>query len=213
LLLIPLAGVALRRSEQPGRDEGQLRISAALLAVIAAIGLMGWHSGAPTLQLHRPGLPVDASHALDVLGVEGALFNYYNEGGYLGWQHYGRLRVVTDGRSVTAYDPAELFAARRALDDPRPFAALDRAHRFAAALVPRNRPLCQALAENPTWQATWFGERRALFVRKDRTGGLAVDLQWFDPCSEDVDRNNILRCRKRKTGQLRRCENSIRCYD
>lgn len=159
ILAIPWVVSMLR----PVKRESHIRVGLTLVALNAVCIFLAWHSEAPSLQT-SPVFPVGGAQALAALDVRGPIFNEYSDGGYLGWKLYGQVRLITDSRSITAFDREEEYAARRALSDPRVFDRLAAAHDFQAVLIPRRSPLCSALADRSDWQAIWFAENDVLFL-------------------------------------------------
>jgi hypothetical protein len=185
ILLLPLVASGLGPITPSG--ESRWRLGAARLAALGVPVVLALGSGAPSFSVATH-FPEGASEALRRLDVRGPLFNDYDVGGYLGWALGGRVRVLVDSRSQMHFSNEELMTAIRALEAPQLFTALDRAHGFRAALVPRSAGLCRALDTDTAWSPVWFGEARALFLKAPET---EKKLRHLAPC----DPNQLGRCR------------------
>ena len=183
-LALPIAATSWSCDAEGHGARGESRTwkALALLAVLAVPTGVGWRFGAPSLQIHKPSYPVAAADALEALGVEGALFNAYADGGYLGWRLYGKAQVVIDGKTQILFNSEEFFAARRGDDEKSAFDALHRAHGFAAVVIPKDRPVCSELVADPAWATVWIGERRTIFLP---TATAPRDLRRLPACRED----------------------------
>ncbi len=187
LMALPFAAAALAHGRAwTEREAGpKLALAAAVLVPLALwVGEPG-----PSLRWDRTSVPVDATGAMDSLGLEGRLFNDYDGGGWLGWAGDGELQVFIDGRTPTHFDARRFFAARRAAEDVGVFDALHAGQRFDGVLIRRDQGLCRGLLEHPEWAAAWFGEQRVLFLPADRDG--LRPLRHLAVCT---DESSVGRC-------------------
>jgi len=133
------------------------------------------------LGLYRDFYAVDVTELLVDKGVEGKLFNEYNDGGWLAHRLAPNITIAIDGRTPNYYDSEHFYLYRKALDNPSTFRAI--ADRYGAdmALIFRDRPLCQGLALGNGWHAAYVDSYRTLFVRDD--ADLGIDpLTHLDAC-------------------------------
>jgi hypothetical protein len=182
VLLLPLVCELWRPAK--GEREGWRSRLGAIAATVGVVTLLARGSAAPSFE---PGAEreMGPARAVVALGLDGTIFNSYDDGGLLGWQLYGRPRVVIDSRSQMRFELEENYAALRALRDPEAFRALHRLHGFAAALVPSLAPLCRTLAAESRWRPVWRSERTTIFL--PRTAGAKEDpaaLQALPACGE-----------------------------
>jgi hypothetical protein len=100
----PLAAAVPFAAALSGAGEGFLRrTSSRFLRRACAAALMLWLAfgiaDAPRELVRRSTLPVGVADFIIAHGVEGPIFNLYNEGGYLIWRLWPAERVFVDGRS------------------------------------------------------------------------------------------------------------------
>ena len=189
ILLVPLVADVVRvRWETRRHKLASLVLCAAFLLSAAE----GWNPGGPGESwqaIDRSWVPEGLGDALDRLDVRGDVFNDYDAGGYIGFRRLDRVRVFIDGRTPPYFTDDHFWAARLAQQEPSLFERLDGQHRFSAAIVPRDAPLCSALDGHDGWSPAWFDGDRALFVRPDA----APPLRHLSPCAT---RSNVLACRQ-----------------
>ena len=176
ILLVPLVADGLR--ELRGRRAMGIALVLCLLLPLWSAHRSGLLEHGPDLGLDARWVPVELGDALDRLDVRGPVFNDYDSGGYIGWRRYGKARVFIDGRTPPFFTGDHFYAARVAPDEPEAFERLHAGYGFSGAVVGQGTALCEALAEDPEWEAAWRSESgwRTLFVTPPRGGGVA------EPC-------------------------------
>jgi tetratricopeptide (TPR) repeat protein len=156
LLFLPLAA----RGAGPG--------GAALgLALLPTLLLAAQHRvGAPwgTLGVRSLHLAEDAARVLE--RGTGALWNHYDDGGFLSWRLPG-WRIAIDGRTPTYFGSTSHALWRQTTRSAVTFSRLAAANEVTAALVPRDELLCRWLREDAAWRPVYVDLERVLFAKGD----------------------------------------------
>ena len=169
VLLVPWAARVEPGSE--GAEAWPRERLFALLAVLLAVPLVtanavdrdptrGFGPG-----IHRDNYVVDSADALERWGVEGNLFNFYDDGGYLQLRLAPRVRVAIDGRTPTLFDDELYYLVRRAQVEQAAFESFVEAFPTDMVLLRIDSPLCAVLEAAPGWRPVYFERRRAAFFR------------------------------------------------
>lgn len=188
ILLLPLAASVLRMSAPAA--ESRRRVAAALLVTVTVPLVLALGSEAPAFRA-EPSFPAGVARVLRSLDVHGPIQNSYNAGGYLGWELYGRVRVLIDSRSQMLFGDEEIYAANRVLAEPAIFERLDSVHGFRAAVVPRHEALCRALEADEGWRPVWIDDTDAVFL--PATEAAAGGLRRLAACAVP---SQVRRCRE-----------------
>ena len=186
LLLVPAAARVPAHQRGTGRRRRRDRFWGVLAAVgVPACLLVALREQDPArgfgLGMHRDFYAVDVSNLLKGAGVEGKLFNEYNDGGWLALQLAPRVTIAIDGRTPNYYDAELFFFYRLALERADVFAQLEDIYQPDLAMPFRERPLCGVLAADPRWDPSYLDDYRTLFVLADRHPELPR-LRQLDPC-------------------------------
>lgn len=151
----------------------------AALCVARSIPMQPWRLRVPAAPIAGAGAhvvyPVGAVRYLEHQGFSGNLMVHFNDGAFVLWRLYPKVKISMDSRYEVAYAPAlaeenhRLYMARggwqRAL----------RADLTDAVLVPLRLPLAGALRRGAAgWKEVYRDTRYALFARPDRAATLAV---------------------------------------
>jgi hypothetical protein len=135
------------------------------------------------LGLERDVFPVDAAAVLERSGIEGRLFNEYDDGGWLERELSPRVQIAINGRTPLFFDEELYFLVRRATVQAGPaFEAFESIHHPDLVLIRRERRLCTQLAKDAAWVPAYVDHQRALFARTDRLGRMSV----IDPCAPEA---------------------------
>jgi hypothetical protein len=182
ILMVPWVARSAGPSPRPALDRA--------LAVVLALGAPAalWVGRLARDPSHRPGVgfdraafAADAADFLDRHRVEGELFNRYDDGGYLSFRLQPAVKIAIDGRTPTLFDDELYFLLRQATRSEAGFDAFEALHPARMALVPRDAPLCRALARRPGWRPVLVDPVRALFFRAEHRPELGR-LEALDPC-------------------------------
>ncbi len=146
-----------QESAQPPLPRWTQAVNAALLLALGAFGLLRWLSLTSPSQVHQT-YPRGAVTWLQGNRPPGQLFNEYNWGGYLIW-NLPQYPVAVDGRADLHGQEGldawlETIAGRRTLDP-----------QVNIVLIPPERPLAQALREDPGWRLAYQDETALIFLR------------------------------------------------
>jgi len=162
-----------------------LRGRAQLLAALAVTVACAADHRADRLLRHRYGaewnakvLPVRAAAFARERGIEGRLFNAYDQGGYWEWAGF---EAFVDGR-VQCF-PRQFFADfYRVSHSPQQFEAWLRSLDVEWAAPLRTSPWLSGrdLLDGPAWALVYWDDVNELFLRRDvaRFAGLIADLEF-----------------------------------
>ncbi len=185
VLALPFAVIGM---VSPEGERRETRVIAVLAALAAGVALV-LENPSPQLGVDEALFPTGPADLLEEVGLRGPLFAGHRAGGYLGWELGGDVKIPIDGRAPLLFNEEEYFAARRAMDNFGAFAALDRRHRFDAAVTYKDTDTCRGLDGDPRWVPVWTGETFALFAAADGAlRGKLAPLEALDPCGSTVAR-------------------------
>jgi len=190
VLTLPFAAVGWAPDTPGGSEVRDARVFAALAVLLSGASLVA-DNPRPRLGVDEAIFPVGPADVLRGAALTGPVFAGHRAGGYLGWELGGAVQIPIDGRAPLLFNEEEYFAARRAMADYSAFEALDRRHRFEAAVTYKDTNTCQGLMADPSWVPVWTGETFALFGAADGAlRGKVRPLSAIDPCG-----STLARCR------------------
>ena len=118
-----------------------------------------------SFDFNRDFYATDTAALLKESDVEGNLFNVLDDGGYLSFMLYPKVRIAIDGRTPTVFDDELYFLLRSALDSETAFDSFAETYKPDMALIPSAAPICARLAKRSDWRPVYFDHLRALFLR------------------------------------------------
>jgi hypothetical protein len=186
-VLVVMRGVgAILRPEAGRREKAWFPV---LVFTGALVALLVTRTAPFRLGEDRARLPVAAVDFLEQHGLDGKIANAFDEGGYLIWRLWPRVRVLVDGRNETLYPPEFLSRAIAAEHDPRVFASMrgeDRATIVVADDFP-GRLTHGFLADDPAWALVSWSDAALVWVRRDAHPELAsLYFTQIDPRAVDL---------------------------
>ncbi len=179
LYLAPVLRVWVSRYRAFGARIAFALNASALAAVLGYSGVAAARE--PTLSEPSPFRePVESARRLATLPADGDIFSADNQGGYLIWQLYPRLRPFIDTRLVlrSAQEYADYL---QLADQPQRFAAFQAQHHFGYVVLPVAYPdrylsLIATLSQSADWKLIYTDGTEVLFARSDIAAGPAWDL-------------------------------------
>ncbi|MBK8014329.1 MAG: hypothetical protein IPK13_23645 [Deltaproteobacteria bacterium] len=118
-----------------------------------------------SVDFNRDIYPADTTDLLKAHRVEGNLFNVYDDGGYLSFSLYPKVRIAIDGRTPTVFDDELYFLIRSTPNSEAAFDGFAETYKPDMALIPSSAPMCARLAKRPDWRPVYFDHLRTLFFR------------------------------------------------
>jgi tetratricopeptide (TPR) repeat protein len=124
--------------------------------------------------------PIESARAIAAHGGRGDIFCADVHGGYLIWTLYPAFRPFVDTRWILR-SAQEFKEYLKLAEEPQRFAALQRKHAFAYALLPVGYPdrylgLIAQLYRDPAWRLVYTDGSQVLFACSDLTSGAGWDL-------------------------------------
>ena len=178
-----LAAAPLLHARLMARAQGRGGLAARLrtgAAVAGAIALFGWNLLADHGQLLQWGngvnqrlFPVAAANFLERETLPGNLFNDYNEGGYLLFRLWPRVRVFQDSRCLQAY-PREFIARANGPGPAEGWQRFLAGRGVNTALVRRHHLELRDFVRS-AWGMVYWDDSWAVLVRRGPEGAAALD--------------------------------------